>query len=78
MSELERSYNAAKMEGKAVRALCIINPGNPTGNVFSRQTLEEIVIFCKNHQMVLLADEVYQDNIYGPRSFISARKVAIE
>lgn len=66
------------MDGKEVRALCLINPGNPTGNVLSRQTLEEIVKFCKNHNMVLLADEVYQDNIYGSRPFISARKVAIE
>lgn len=61
-----------------MRALCVINPGNPTGNVLGRQTLEDIIRFCKTHRMVLLADEVYQDNVYGSHPFISARKVAIE
>jgi len=59
-----------------VRAMVIINPGNPTGQCLSLANLKEIVHFCIHENLVLLADEVYQQNIYqDERPFISARKV---
>jgi alanine transaminase len=75
---LARALDEAKNKGTDVRALCIINPGNPTGNCFSKETLQQIISFCKKNHLILLSDEVYQTNIYGDRPFISARKVAIE
>ncbi|PSN39699.1 Alanine aminotransferase 1 [Blattella germanica] len=56
------------------KANVIINPGNPTGQVMSRETVESVVKFSYNHNLMLIADEVYQDNIYE-REFISAKKV---
>jgi len=41
---LSRQLNQARMNGIDVKALVIINPGNPTGQVFSRQELE---VICK-------------------------------
>ena len=38
----------------------VINPGNPTGQVLSYHNQEEIVRFCAEEELVLLADEVYQ------------------
>lgn len=62
-----------------VKALAIINPGNPTGQVFSRSDLEVICKFCAENGIVLLADEVYQRNVYSEeKQFISAKKVALE
>lgn len=59
--------------------MVIINPGNPSGSVFGRATLEEIVRFCERRRLVILADEVYQMNIYNEQyPFISVRKVAAE
>lgn len=59
-----------------VRAMVIINPGNPTGQCLSEANLKEIVNFCIQEKLVLIADEVYQQNIYqDERPFISARKV---
>ncbi|VDL32851.1 unnamed protein product [Hymenolepis diminuta] len=63
--ELERSLAEAKVNCKP-RALVVINPGNPTGQVLSRQCMEDIIRFVKRHGLVLLADEVYQFNIYNP------------
>lgn len=41
-----------------------------------RQTLQELVKFADDEKVVLLADEVYQENIYqDERPFVSARKV---
>ena len=59
-----------------VRAMVIINPGNPTGQCLSIANIKEIVNFCIQENLVLMADEVYQQNIYqDERPFISARKV---
>jgi len=46
------------------RAITVINPGNPTGQVLSRGDIEKIILLAYKHRMVILADEVYQDNIY--------------
>lgn len=56
--------------------MVIINPGNPTGQCLSEANIREILKFCYQQNLVLLADEVYQQNIYqDERPFISSRKV---
>jgi len=78
VAELKRSINAARAYSNP-RCLCVINPGNPTGNVFSRQNIEEIVKFAKEEGLFLFADEVYQENVYDPkRQFHSFKKVISE
>jgi len=76
---LEEELNKANLDGVDVKALVIINPGNPTGQVLNRQELEVICKFCSDNGIVLLADEVYQRNVYTPdKEFLSAKKVALE
>lgn len=76
--ELERAVRDAKRQGVRVRGMVFINPGNPTGQCLSRQDLEGLVKFAYKHKLVLMADEVYQDNIYQTvRPFVSARHVAL-
>ncbi|MEZ5492145.1 MAG: pyridoxal phosphate-dependent aminotransferase [Gammaproteobacteria bacterium] len=41
------------------KALVIINPNNPTGAVYSREVLLEIVEVARKHNLVLFADEIY-------------------
>jgi len=74
--ELQQSITAARADGLNPRALVMINPGNPTGQVFSQEDLEALVRFCQEQRLLLLADEVYQANVYAPdREFISTRSV---
>jgi hypothetical protein len=40
--------------------MVVINPGNPTGQCLSKPNQEDIVRFCQEEQLVLIADEVYQ------------------
>ncbi|KAJ7172976.1 alanine aminotransferase [Mycena crocata] len=54
----------ARKEGTEPKALVIINPGNPTGALLSRTTMEALVRLCEEHSLVLLADEVYQSNLH--------------
>nr|CAG4716117.1 unnamed protein product [Naegleria fowleri] len=80
MPELERAYEEATKKGQNVRALVIINPGNPTGQVLERSHMEQVIQFCLKKGVVLLADEVYQENNYtnGKKPFYSFNKIAYE
>ncbi|KAL2336344.1 hypothetical protein Fmac_010790 [Flemingia macrophylla] len=74
--ELKKQLDAAKSKGINVRALVVINPGNPTGQVLAEENQRDIVEFCKQEGLVLLADEVYQENVYVPeKKFHSFKKV---
>lgn len=64
-AELERSIAAAKKDGVNTVAIAVINPGNPTGAVLSKKNIGMIVRFAKKHGLAILADEVYQENVYG-------------
>jgi aspartate/methionine/tyrosine aminotransferase len=73
---LEASISQAKAEGTRVKAICVINPGNPTGGVLDEDNIAMIVDFAKTHGLSILADEVYQENIYLPGDkFVSFAKV---
>ncbi|XP_053557904.1 alanine aminotransferase 2 [Bombina bombina] len=78
VAELQRAvYNAKEYCNPKV--LCIINPGNPTGQVQSRQCIEEVIHFAWEEGLFLLADEVYQDNVYSEScQFHSFKKVLYE
>ncbi|XP_057530809.1 glutamate--glyoxylate aminotransferase 2 [Amaranthus tricolor] len=79
IDNLRDAIRQASFKGITVRAMVIINPGNPTGQCLSVANLKEIVNFCIQENLVLLADEVYQQNIYqDERPFISARKVLLD
>ncbi|PPD80778.1 hypothetical protein GOBAR_DD22290 [Gossypium barbadense] len=58
VSELKKLLQEAKSNGITVRALVVINPGNPTGQVLAEENQKAIVEFCKEEGLVLLADEV--------------------
>lgn len=79
MEELERSLKEAQAKGIVVNSFVVINPGNPTGQVLSRQAIKDICSFCSKHNLVLLADEVYQENIYDEKAeFYSCKRAAYE
>jgi alanine-synthesizing transaminase len=47
------------------RGIVLINPNNPTGVVYSRGLLEEIALIAEEHQIIVLADEIYDQMLYG-------------
>ncbi|CAJ0593736.1 unnamed protein product [Cylicocyclus nassatus] len=78
VNELERAYQES-LENYDTKVMVVINPGNPTGQVLSRENMEEIVKFAHKHKLFLMADEVYQDNVYADNSeFHSFKKVINE
>lgn len=76
LDELQKSYDEYVNSGHRVKAMVIINPGNPTGNILSEENIADIIKFCYNNNLVILADEVYQNNIYSEtKKFHSFKKV---
>ncbi|MEA3307073.1 MAG: aminotransferase class I/II-fold pyridoxal phosphate-dependent enzyme, partial [Elusimicrobiota bacterium] len=62
--ELKRSIENSKKNGINPVAIAVINPGNPTGAVLSKENIEMIIRFAKSNNLSILADEVYQENVY--------------
>lgn len=76
LKELERALTEARKRGVKVNSFVLINPGNPTGQVLSEQSVRDICAFCAKHNLILLADEVYQENVYDPSLKFTSCKLA--
>jgi len=72
-SILESALAAARKQGVTTKAIVVINPGNPTGSVLDEKTIQEVIDFASENHLVIIADEVYQENMYGAE-FISFAK----
>ena len=74
MSAIKEAHETAKAAGTDVRAIVVINPGNPTGTVLSEQDISAIIEYAREQRLVIIADEVYQTNIFVNK-FHSFKKV---
>ena len=52
------------------RAIVIVNPNNPTGAVYPRETLAAIARIAEKHRLVVLADEIYDQILYDGAEFV--------
>ncbi|KAK4190933.1 pyridoxal phosphate-dependent transferase [Podospora australis] len=64
LAVLKESYERAKADGVDVRAIVIINPGNPTGASLTEEDIRSVIEFARQERLVILADEVYQTNVF--------------
>jgi aspartate aminotransferase len=51
------------------RAIYYNTPQNPTGTVFSRAEAEEVAAFAREHDLIVIADEAYEDLVYEGEHF---------
>ena len=58
------------------KALVVINPNNPTGAVYSREMLVQLADLARKHQLLILADEIYDKILYDDATHISMAAVA--
>ena len=52
------------------RAIVLINPNNPSGAVYDRETLEQIADIAAESGIIVLADEIYDQMVYDDAEFI--------
>ena len=57
------------------RAMCIISPNNPTGEVFDRKSLQQLIDIAAEHDLYVICDEIYDKIVFGDQ-FTGIGKVA--
>ena len=55
---------------KRTRAIVVVNPNNPTGAVYPRETLTAIAQLAEKHRLVVLCDEIYDHILYDDAEFV--------
>ena len=69
----EQIRNAITTKTKAV----IINsPGNPTGMIYSKEELQQIAEVCKEKDIWIISDEIYEKLVYGGEKHISIAQLS--
>lgn len=53
------------------KAILLANPGNPTGRVYTKEEVDRLIKLAKDHNLVIIADEVYREFNYTDRDFVS-------
>jgi aspartate/methionine/tyrosine aminotransferase len=66
----------SKITSKSV-AICLISPNNPTGAVFNKKSLKELVDIANENNLYIICDEIY-DQIIFDEEFIGIGKVAAD
>ena len=55
---------------RRTRALVIVNPNNPTGAVYPRETLAAMARIAERHRLLVLSDEIYDQILYDEAEFV--------
>jgi aspartate aminotransferase len=58
------------------KAIIINSPGNPTGTVYSKEELISIAEFCRENNLIIISDEIYEKLIYDENKHISIAELS--
>ncbi|HWJ95183.1 MAG TPA: pyridoxal phosphate-dependent aminotransferase, partial [Telluria sp.] len=58
------------------RAIVVINPNNPTGALYPKEILLEIIELARQHQLIIYADEIYDKIVYDGAEHVSMASLA--
>ncbi|MFT5789026.1 MAG: alanine-synthesizing transaminase [Shewanella sp.] len=58
------------------RGIVLINPNNPTGAVYSKELILEVIELCRQNEMILFSDEIYDKILYDEAVHIPAASLS--
>lgn len=58
------------------KAIVVINPNNPTGALYPKELLEQIVQIAREHELILFADEIYDRLVFDGLEHIALASLA--
>lgn len=70
MADMEKKIN------DKTKAIVIINPNNPTGALYPREILEQIVEIARRHQLIIFSDEIYDRLVMDGEEHVSIASLA--
>uniref|UniRef100_A0A8C1TFM5 1-aminocyclopropane-1-carboxylate synthase-like protein 1 n=1 Tax=Cyprinus carpio TaxID=7962 RepID=A0A8C1TFM5_CYPCA len=65
VEKLENSLKEAKKEGLNIKALILLNPHNPLGEVYSSEEMISFLEFAKMHKLHVIVDEIYMLSVFN-------------
>uniref|UniRef100_A0A4W4GQ00 Aminotransferase class I/classII large domain-containing protein n=1 Tax=Electrophorus electricus TaxID=8005 RepID=A0A4W4GQ00_ELEEL len=63
--KLDQALQRAKHQGVNVRALVLINPHNPLGEIYTSEEMNSFLKFAKEHVLHVIVDEIYMLSVFG-------------
>ena len=60
------------------KAIVVINPNNPTGAIYSKEVLLEMIKIAREHGLILFADEIYDKMLYDEEKHISLASLSTD
>ena len=70
MEDIKRKVNSR------TKAIVLINPNNPTGALYPREVLQQIVDIAREHQLMIFSDEIYDRLVMDGLKHISIASIA--
>lgn len=67
---------SAKKITRRTRAIVLINPNNPTGAVYSKDLLQQVIELAREHNLIILSDEIYDKILYDGTQHTSIASLA--
>jgi aminotransferase len=64
-----------KIITKNTKLICLCNPLNPTGKVFTKEELRQLGEIALKHNLIILSDEIWSDIVYAPNVFTSIASI---
>ncbi len=58
------------------KAVIINSPGNPTGMIYSKEELQQIADVCKEKDIWIISDEIYEKLVYGGEKHVSIAQLS--
>lgn len=71
LNELERKVKSHR----SIVGILVINPDNPTGYVYDKETLLKIVEIAKKYDLFLVFDEIYNNMVYNGKETVSLAEI---
>jgi aspartate aminotransferase len=68
----------ARREGRRIGAVIVTMPDNPTGTLAAAGTVRELCSVARQHDLLIISDEIYRDLAYAEAGFLSPADLAPE
>lgn len=82
LTSLEEQLLSARNDANGgvptIRAILLNNPSNPTGAVYPKSHLRQLVNLCCRYQLPIVADEVYSELTFGSNAFYPMAQIAAQ
>lgn len=62
----------------SVKAFVLCSPHNPVGRVWTKEELTRVGEICLKHNVIIIADEIHEDFVYGKKKHISIASISKE